>query len=141
MSFKFGASSLAKLQQCDPRLQQIMHAAIANSKVDFGISEGHRDEATQNKYFSEGRSKVQWPNGKHNQYPSEAVDVVAYVNGKPTFAMPYYIYLYGLFTMAAHAMFKDVSIRSGLDWDQDGEIMTDQTFNDGCHFELAPRKR
>ena len=141
MSYKFGSSSKAKLGQCHPKLQQIMLAAIANSNVDFGITEGYRDRETQDRFFLEGKSKVRFPNGKHNSFPSEAVDVVAYVNGKATYEMNYYIYLYGLLTGIAHALFPDVTIRSGLDWDQDGEIMPDQTFNDGCHFELAKRTR
>lgn len=139
--YTFGKTSKAKLKQCAPKLQQIMLAAIANSKVDFGITEGHRDKETQNRYYDEGRSKVRWPNGKHNEFPSEAADLVAYVNGKPTYEMTYYIYLYGLLTGIAHSMYNDTTIRSGLDWDQDGEIMTDQKFNDGCHFELSKRIR
>lgn len=141
MSFKFGNSSLARLEQCDPRLQQIMHAAIQNSVIDFGITEGHRDEATQNKYFEEGKSRLKYPKGAHNSFPSTAVDIVAYIHGKPTYNLGYYQYFYGLFTGIAHAMYRDVSIRSGLDWDMDGEMITDQTLQDGCHFELAKRKR
>lgn len=120
--------------QCDPCLQVVMSASIANSHVDFGITCGHRNEYDQNKAFDEGKSKVRFPNGKHNKYPSEAVDVLAYVKGKPTYEITYYVYLYGLFSGIARSLGYD--IRSGLDWDSDGEIMTDQTLQDGCHFEI-----
>jgi peptidoglycan L-alanyl-D-glutamate endopeptidase CwlK len=133
--FKFGTRSKACLETVDPRLHQIALAALANSYVDFGVTTGYRDEDTQNRLYVEGKSKVQYPDGKHNQLPSQAIDIVAYVKGKATYDIKYYVYLYGLFTGIARSLGYD--IRSGLDWDRDGEIMTDQKFNDGCHFELV----
>ena len=136
--FKFGTRSKELLKSVDPKLQVVAKAALGNSYVDFGITTGYRNEETQNKLFADKKSKKQWPNSVHNSKPSKAIDVVCYVNGKATYDMKYYIYLYGLFTGIARSLGFD--IRSGLDWDRDGEIMTDQTFQDGCHFELAERK-
>lgn len=136
--YRFGNSSKDKLRQCHPKLIGIMQAALKASDVDFGITEGFRDKETQNRYFETGRSKVKFPKGAHNKTPSLAVDVVAYVNGKPTYEMHYYLYLYGVIQTCARIA--GYQIRSGLNWDMDGEIMTDQTFNDGCHFELSLQK-
>ena len=38
---------------------------------------GHRNEADQNKAFSEKKSQLKFPNSKHNSKPSRAVDVVS----------------------------------------------------------------
>ena len=133
--FNFGSRSKACLESVDPRLRTILKEALKHSYVDFGITEGYRDQATQDQYYAEGKSTKKYPEGKHNRVPSEAVDVICYVKGKATYDIKYYIYLYGLLTGIAGTL--DLAIRSGLDWDRDGEIMTDQTLQDGCHFELA----
>lgn len=46
--------------------------------IDVGVTCGHRTEAEQNKAFKEGNSKVQYPNSRHNMFPSKAVDLVIY---------------------------------------------------------------
>ena len=46
--------------------------------VDCSILEGHRNETDQNKYFEEGKSKLRWPNSKHNKFPSRGVDVAPF---------------------------------------------------------------
>lgn len=40
--------------------------------------EGHRDEDRQNKLFEEGKTKVKWPDSKHNTSPSKASDSAPY---------------------------------------------------------------
>lgn len=72
-TFGTGKRHLATL---DPRLQLLMRAAIKH--VDFTITCGFRNQADQDKAFAEGKSKVKWPDGKHNSNPSKAVDVAPY---------------------------------------------------------------
>ena len=73
---KFGTTSLKRLESCHPKLQEIMNEAI--KQMDFSVLEGHRNEEDQNKYFAEGKSKVAFPDGKHNDFPSRAVDIAPY---------------------------------------------------------------
>jgi peptidoglycan L-alanyl-D-glutamate endopeptidase CwlK len=74
--YKFSRISESRLSTCDERLQLILRKAI--QIYDFSVLEGYRDEATQNKYFAEGKSKLKYPNGKHNSNPSKAVDIAPF---------------------------------------------------------------
>lgn len=46
--------------------------------MDFTVICGHRGEEEQNKAFAEGKSKLKFPNSKHNSRPSMAVDLAPY---------------------------------------------------------------
>ena len=75
----YSARSKARLETCDPKLQALFEEVIRH--WDCTILEGRRDQATQDEYFRTGRSKVQWPNSKHNAiFPalSRAVDCAPY---------------------------------------------------------------
>lgn len=74
--YAFSGHSKKALKTCDVRLQEIMNRAIL--EYDFSVLEGFRDEAAQNYAYDNGFSKVKWPNGKHNRFPSHAVDVMPY---------------------------------------------------------------
>lgn len=69
----FSKKSLEKLSTCHDALQDICLEAI--KQIDFAVICGHRTEADQNKAFAEGKSKLQYPNSKHNKTPSLAVDL------------------------------------------------------------------
>ena len=73
---KFSQNSLDRLHQCHPLLQMLMLTVI--KKTDFSVICGHRDANAQNLAYTQGRSKLKWPNSKHNKVPSEAVDIVPY---------------------------------------------------------------
>jgi peptidoglycan L-alanyl-D-glutamate endopeptidase CwlK len=73
---KFSAASTKKLKTCDERLQLIMNELI--KELDVIIICGHRNKEDQNKAYAMGKSKLKWPNGKHNKLPSLAVDVMPY---------------------------------------------------------------
>jgi hypothetical protein len=51
---------------------------VEKQEMDFAIIEGHRGKEAQNAAFERGASKVQFPNSKHNTYPSQAYDRVPY---------------------------------------------------------------
>jgi peptidoglycan L-alanyl-D-glutamate endopeptidase CwlK len=72
----FSESSLQKLSTCHIDLQTLFKEVI--KIYDITILEGHRDKKLQDEAFKNGTSKLQWPNGKHNQIPSLAVDVAPY---------------------------------------------------------------
>ena len=142
----FGKSSNKKLDTCHPDLQLIMRTAIAVSRVDFGIAEGRRALATQKKYFAEGKSKCDGVTSmsKHQATKAEpramAADVFPYVNGKADYTMETLSYLAGHICGVADMLFAfgriKHKLRWGGNWDGDGEIITDQSFDDRPHFEL-----
>lgn len=135
MRFKFGKSSNQKLSTASIELQFIMRDALETGIMDFSITEGHRKKAEQNRYYATGKSKVQWPNGKHNSDPSEAVDAVPYINGKSSYNKLHCCVLAGIILTCAAR--RGIRLRWGGNWDMDGEPITDQDFQDLVHFERA----
>lgn len=140
----FGKRSKEKLATCHPDLQLIANESLKVSRMDFGISEGYRTIEKQQEYFITGRSKVDGIKikGKHNYCPSLAFDIYAYVPGKPNLAynIANLAYLGGIITSTSQRLLNEGEIthiiRWGFNWDMDGEIGTDQIFQDMPHFEL-----
>ena len=97
----------------------------------YKFLEGHRDEERQNKLYEEGKTKVYWPNGRHNAKPSKAADVVPYPidwDDRERF------HLFAGFVIGI-AKSMGVTLRWGGDWDQDWTVM-DNKFDDFPHFEI-----
>ncbi|MGH0031511.1 MAG: M15 family peptidase [Myxococcota bacterium] len=137
MTYVFGARSSARLAECHPDLAAVAHRALSLSLVDFSIITGHRGREAQQEAFQQGFSRVQWPNGRHNRLPSHALDFAPYPH--PYSDDPRRIARFYCIAAAFWAASKELAIpvRLGIDWDRDGEILTDQTFNDLGHVELA----
>jgi len=119
-----------------------MNEAIKISDVDFGIAEGHRSLEKQLQYYNEGKSKLDGVNkkSKHNYTPSMAVDIYAYFNNKASWDNEHLSYLAGIIHAVSETLFEQKiithKIRWGGNWDIDGVILTDQSFDDRPHFEL-----
>lgn len=126
---KFSKTSMQRLKTCEPEIQELMHHVL--QVHDCTILEGHRNEETQNEYYRTGKSKVRYPDGKHNTYPSRAVDAAPYPIDWNDIKRFYYFA--GMVKAAAYNM--GISIRWGGDWDGDNDL-NDQTFMDLVHFEL-----
>lgn len=114
---------------------------------DCSIVCGHRNEEDQHTAFTSHpqRSKLDWPNGKHNKDPSIAVDVSPYIAevgidaNNPDHLKYFYHFSGGVLFLAAELCKQGAMahrIRWGGDWDSD-KNMDDQTFNDLYHFELV----
>ena len=125
----FGETSKKRLTTCDPRLQEVLQEVV--KEFDCSVLEGHRSADRQQELFEQGKSKVQYPNSKHNSYPSAAVDVVPYpVDWDDLERMAYFAgYVKGV------AAAKGIKLRWGGDWDSDGYIK-DHSFLDYPHFEI-----
>lgn len=149
MKFTFSKTSRERLNTCHPDLIKVFNLAINLTNVDFGISCGHRSTAQQKKLFAQGRTKpgdivtnVDGVNNKskHNYLPALAVDVYPYVNGRANWSRSHCVYIAGVIQAAAKLLYNQGQINSrirwGGNWDQDGEIITDQQFNDLPHFEI-----
>ena len=126
---KFGRTSKNRLATCDERLQEVFNEVI--KFVDCSVLEGHRGKQRQNDLFDEGKTKVTYPNGRHNSDPSRAVDVTPYpVDWKDRERQT----LFAGFVLGI-ATGMGIKLRWGGDWDQDFQVM-DNRFDDFPHFEL-----
>ena len=121
--YKFGKQSLSKLSTCHPDLQRLMNEVI--KIYDCSIIEGHRGEDKQQEAFYNSKSKLQWPNSKHNSLPSLAVDVIPYPL-KSWEDLEEFAYMAGI--IMATAKHLDIKIRWG------GHF---KNFKDMPHFELV----
>ena len=126
---RFGKRSIGRLQTCDQKLQELFYEVVKH--FDCSIIEGHRGEERQNKAFADGKSKVKYPNGKHNQIPSIAVDVAPYpIDWSDRDRFHYF----GGFVLGV-AKEMGMNIRWGGDWNQDTHTK-DNKFDDLVHFEI-----
>ena len=126
---KFGKKSKERLATCDEKLQKIFNEVI--KYVDCSVLEGNRNEERQNKLYDEGKTKVKFPNGRHNRYPSKAVDVTPYpVDWKDRERQT----LFAGFVLGVASQM-GIKVRWGGDWDQDFEVQ-DNKFDDFPHFEI-----
>ena len=126
---KFSKRSLDNLATADIRLQNLFNEVI--KFYDCTVICGHRGKEDQDKAYREKKSKLKFPQSKHNSLPSKAVDVVPYPidwNDIKRF------HDFGKYVLKiAKAM--DINIRWGGDWDMDGETK-DEKFIDLPHFEI-----
>ena len=132
----FSQESIKNLMQCEPALQKVINRAAHTGLVDFGVTTGHRSEEEQNRLYQNGKSKVRYPDSKHNSKPSKAADLAVWLprKGEYSWEEPHYAFLAGVVMACAAEL--GISIRWGGNWDQDLEVITDQDFDDLAHFEL-----
>lgn len=126
---KLGKASIDRLSTCHSDLR-LLFGEVAKH-YDLTIVCGHRTKEDQDEAFRTGKSKLKWPNGKHNQMPSLAVDAVPFPidwNDK----MRFYHFIGYVRGVAAQL---GIKIRCGADWDGDFDFK-DQNFHDLPHFEL-----
>lgn len=126
---KYGTRSAERLSTCHKGIQRLFNRVVED--FDCSVLEGHRGEARQNQLFNEGKSKLEYPHGKHNRKPSEAIDVAPYPIDWDDLNRFYYFAGY----VKALANEMGLKIRWGGDWDGD-TILDDQTFMDLPHFEI-----
>lgn len=125
----FSNRSRAILDTCHGDLQTICRHAIRN--FDFSVIEGHRSNERQDQLFHAGKSTLRAGESKHNQTPSQAVDIAPY---------PIDWNDHRRFHLLAGFMFQSaanhgIALRWGGDWDGDWEL-DDQSFIDLPHFEV-----
>ena len=126
---KFGRKSRERLSTCENNLQKVFNEVIKH--VDCSVLEGHRSKDRQNKLYEEEKTKVKYPDGRHNRQPSSAVDVTPYpVDWKDRERQT----LFAGFVIGVASQM-GINLRWGGDWDQDFQVV-DNRFDDFPHFEL-----
>ncbi len=130
---KFGVRSDAELLGADPLLRRVAYKVLKIK--DHSVLKSHRPEHEQNEAFESGNSKLQWPEGKHNAWLSKALDVQTYPRPEhDRDLLPEQYYLLGLYVGIGAEL--GIKLRSGADWDGDGEV-SDNGWDDLFHVELV----
>jgi len=147
MSYIIGSNSRIHLSQAHPDFTSIAEELI--KIIDFSTDNSHRNKRYQDQAFAAGRSKVQFPNSKHNTSPSNAIhfnpwpimwpDNLYELDPEKAAKMLGRFYLLsgiviGVSSQLYNQGIISTRIRWGGDWDGDGDIL-DQTFDDLTHFE------
>ena len=130
---RFGSRSRKNLDTCHPDLQKVSNEVIKH--VDCSIICGQRGKEDQNKAFKDGRSKVKYPNGRHNANPSKAVDVAPYPIDWDNLER---FTLFAGFVLGIAKSMK-IDLIWGNDWNGDFNTK-DTNFRDYPHFELKKKK-
>ena len=126
----FGKTSTERLLHCHSYLQLLFEEVVKD--FDCSILVGYRGKEEQEKMVTQKRSKLHWPDSRHNRMPSMAVDVAPYpIDWEDT---DRFYFFAGYVTATAKRL--GLKIRWGGDWDQDYDL-SDNKFNDLVHFELV----
>ena len=126
---RFGKKSKEQLATCNEKLRRVFNEVIKT--VDCSILEGHRGKDRQNALYKEGKTKVKYPNGRHNEFLSRAADVVPYPidwDDRERF------HLFAGFVLGT-AKQMGIKLRWGGDWNINW-FVDDNKFDDFPHFEL-----
>jgi hypothetical protein len=155
--YRLGQASIGRLSTCHPIWAQIIPRALAISPMDFSVVCGFRGEDEQNAAFNADppRSTKRFPGSLHNhlsdqqdvddgwasqigQKCSLAIDNAPYIEGRIRWDLPDEIrwlngFILGVGMPIAQA--QGFFIRSGNDWDMDGN-QTEHTLVDSPHLGL-----
>ena len=152
--FSYGKNSARKLLDGTVDLQLILNRSIGLSTVDWGISQVARTFDEQLEFFLAGRTKLDprvpsmLANAKHvttaERPKAEAADLFIYhpdkaIRAKLAYDIPSLSYVAGIIQATARMMYDagevEHLIRWGGNWDRDGVILMDQSFDDLPHVE------
>jgi peptidoglycan L-alanyl-D-glutamate endopeptidase CwlK len=109
-SFKLSQRSRTNLQGVKPQLVAVVERAIQLTKIDFAVTEGLRTEAQQRQLVAKGASQTM--NSKHLR--GEAVDLVAYIDGRISWELNLYDDIAD--AMKAAALELGVPLKWGAAW-------------------------
>lgn len=162
---KYGPKSKKVLEELTDDWKQILTLAakLCPEQHDFSLVEGYRPISRQQMLFSQGLTHIDGvtKKGKHNYFPSKAVDIYPYLKGfgslipntkcyldllkfmgRPStelnihlaerFVISKMSIVTGIIFAAATQLGKDIIW--GCDWDNDGNML-DHNFQDAPHHE------
>jgi peptidoglycan L-alanyl-D-glutamate endopeptidase CwlK len=126
LMYKLSIRSLTNLVGVHPDLQMVVKRAIEITQYDFGVVSGVRRLEQQKEYLAQGKTTTL--KSMHLPQPDgfgHAVDLVVYVNGKPTWEHKYFRkVVQAIFTAAIELR---VQVTAGALW---------RDFLDSPHIEL-----
>lgn len=132
----FSDHSMKILESCDPKLQAIFGQVI--NIMDCQILEGYRSGNRQNKLFESGKSRLRYPESKHNKSPSLAVDAAPYpIDWKDRDRWHFFA---GIVFGIASQLYPELRLRWGGNWIMDlKDGFKLNRFDDLCHFEIVDK--
>ena len=149
MAYTLSSRSLDKLEGVNEDLVKVVKRAIELTKIDFGVIYGMRTQEEQQKLFDASKSQTM----KSKHLNGDAVDLMAYVDGKASWELNLYDDLADAMKWAATE--EGVVVRWGAAWHIDDISTWDGTmeeammayidlrrsqgrrpFIDGPHFKL-----
>jgi peptidoglycan L-alanyl-D-glutamate endopeptidase CwlK len=86
MTFKLSQRSIDRLEPVKPELFDVVLEAISLTKVDFGVICGLRTEEEQRALVEKGASQTM----KSKHLTGDAVDLMAYIDGRGTWELNVY---------------------------------------------------
>lgn len=122
--YKLGKSSIEKLKTCRDELILLISTAIIESPIDFSVVCGKRGEKEQNEAFNNGYSTLKYPQSKHNNNPSKAVDIIPFLNKYNATEKEWEV-LTNHIKLTAKKL--NIKINCGIDW---------KSFKDKTHIEI-----
>ena len=102
MTFVLSQRSLSKMNGINNELHTVVCSAIKLSKIDFGVICGMRTETEQRALLEKGATTTM----KSKHLTGDAVDLMAYINGRASWEL-------NLYDEIANA-FKEASIKEGV---------------------------
>lgn len=145
------------LGQLHPDLQYVVRLTAEVCDVPFQLHQGARTVEQQQMYFDDGKSQIN-PKKYVNEYDLAKVAKHIVVKGHRFYkwarAVDFHIDLDGLTWDHEHLIYVAgtmisfsryfkargklmYELRGGLDWNTNGIIKKDQSFNDLCHLEMV----
>lgn len=150
---RYSKHSTKELSTVHPILQECSRMVLPI--MDHRVQDGGRTWDEQQKEFDEGDSTLAPPDGMHliqDDGWAYAYDLHPYINGRrlntedfTPARMAQFAFFLGYYKAVSEKVLADwerktgerYRIRFGVDWDSDGEILTDQKFQDWFHIELV----
>ena len=138
----WGLASRTKMMLLDSRWPPMLDDILRVCPFDITLVWTYRGRLAQERAFAEGTSTKQWPDSVHNTEPSKALDLAPYIDGQIDWGREdhgrrYYI-IGGIVWAVAEQHGHEV--RSGMDWDRDGDL-DDQRLIDLGHWEVLEQDR
>ena len=132
--FKLSGRSIDKLEGVKPELVEVVKKAIELTKVDFGVIEGLRTEEKQRELVAAGASQTM----KSKHLTGDAVDLMAYVNGRGCWELNVYDEIADAMKEAAYEL--DVKILWGAAWNIDDLALWEGTAEEAMNHYIDERR-
>lgn len=109
---------------------------------DCSILWGYRTAKQQNALYADGKSKLIFPRSSHNEFPSDAVDLIPYRKGYNPYGtkkeQAYGKYFCGLVNGIASMLHHEGHLQAKIKWGGSWSVKRDKklaSFYDGFHWE------